>query len=64
MGEAAYHEFTMTEAGADLPRSYLIKQCKSDLNNLVEIKKTPGEAKGAQLDFETELIGVLRNKVS
>ena len=64
VGEAAYHEFTMTEAGADLPRSYLIKQCKSDLNNLVEIKKTPGEAEGAQLDFETELIGVLRNKVS
>jgi hypothetical protein len=28
IGEEAYHELTMGESGADLPRSYLIKQCK------------------------------------
>lgn len=63
IGEAAYHELTFGESGADLPRSYLIKQCKQDLNKLVHISRTPGQAEGAQLDFESELADVLRNKV-
>ena len=63
IGEAAYHELTMGESGSDLPRSYLIKQCKHDLNKLVKISRTPGQAEGAQLDFESEMAGVLTNKV-
>ncbi|CAB4025093.1 Hypothetical predicted protein, partial [Paramuricea clavata] len=63
IGEAAYHELTFGESGADLPRSYLIKQCKQDLNKLVHISRTPGQAEGAQLDFESELADVLRNKI-
>ena len=28
IGEAAYHEITMTPAGENLPRSYLVKECR------------------------------------
>ena len=62
IGEAAYHELTMVPSGTDLPRSYLLKQCKNDLN-IILITRTPGEAEGAQLDFERELANVLRSKV-
>ena len=34
ISEAAYHELTMTVGGEKLPRSYLVKQCKNDLNSL------------------------------
>ena len=64
VGEAAYHELTMLQNGSELPRSYLLKQCKNQLNSLVHITKTPGDVEGAQLDFERELINVLRGKVS
>lgn len=51
IGEAAYHEVTMTQAGENLPRSYLIKQCKESINSLVHIERTPGVCEGAQLNF-------------
>ena len=35
IGEEAYHELTMTEGNDGLPRSYLIKQCKDDLNKFM-----------------------------
>ena len=34
ISDAAYHELTLTSGGQDLPRSYLIKQCKENLNLL------------------------------
>ena len=40
--DAAYHELTLTSGGQDLPRSYLIKQCKENLNLLCHIGRTPG----------------------
>ena len=64
IGDAAYHELTMCSGGEDLPRSYLIKQCKDDLNKLCHITRTPGVAPGAQLDFATELESVLRKQVT
>ena len=63
IGDAAYHELTMSDGGEDLPRSYLIKQCKDDLNKLCHIKRTPGQAEGAQLDFKSELESVIKTKV-
>lgn len=63
IGDAAYHELTMSPGGEGLPRSYLIKQCKTDLNSLCHIVRTPGEAEGAQLDFTSELEAVIKNKV-
>lgn len=45
IGDAAYHELTMLCEG--LPRSYLIKQCKGEINKLSHIARTPGTAQGA-----------------
>ena len=64
IGDAAYHELTMCSGGEDLPRSYLIKQCKDDLNKPCHITRTPGVAPGARLDFATELESVLRKQVT
>ena len=64
IGDAAYHELTMCSGGGDLPRSYLIKQCKDDLNKLCHITRTPGVAPGAQLDIATELESVLKKQVT
>ena len=54
ISDAAYHELTLASGGQDLPRSYLIKQCKENLNLLCHISRTPGEADSAQLNFEEE----------
>ena len=48
-----YHEFSMIENG--LPRSYLTKQCRSDLDKLCHVIPTPGTCEGAQVSFETLL---------
>ena len=64
ISEAAYHEMTMTAGGGELPRSYLVKQCKTDLNSLCHISRTPGEAEGAELDFESELKNTIMKQVS
>ena len=64
IGEAAYHELTMTDSGQELPRSYLVKQCKTNLNNLCHISKTPGLEEGAQLDFDSELKNIIKKHVS
>ena len=64
VGEAAYHELTMASPDSDLPRSYLIKQCKEDLKDISHITRTPGAAQGAQLDFMKELESVIQKKVS
>ena len=55
IGEAAYHELTMTQSGEGLPRTYLIRQCKESLNELCHIERTPGKAEGTQLNFIDEL---------
>ncbi|CAB3985452.1 Hypothetical predicted protein [Paramuricea clavata] len=54
VSDAAYHEFSMTNNDG-LPRSYLIKQCRQDLNKVYSISRTPGEWPGAQLSFKDEL---------
>ena len=62
IGNAAYHELTMLCDG--LPRSYLIKQCKDEMNKMSHIVRTPGAAHGAQLDFMSELESVVQGMVS
>ncbi|XP_077863939.1 uncharacterized protein LOC100367812 [Saccoglossus kowalevskii] len=47
----AYHEMTMTTCGKQLPRSYLIKQCRKDLNDVTHIEPVP-EGYGAQRNFK------------
>ena len=64
IGDAAYHELTMLCENNSLPRSYLIKQCKDEMNKINHIVRTPGPAQGAQLDFITELKSVVQDMVS
>lgn len=63
VSDAAYHEFSMTN-NEGLPRSYLIKQCRQDLNKVYSISRTPGEWPGAQLSFTDELNHQLSKQVS
>ncbi len=63
IGDEAYHELSMVDGNEELPRSYLIKQCKDELNKLCHITRTPGSAQGAQLDFLAELESVIQNQV-
>ena len=50
VGDNFYHELTMVVDG--LPKSYLvIKQRRSQLNDICHITSTPGEAEGAQMSF-------------
>ena len=64
IGEAAYHELTCCPGGEELPRSYLVKQCKENLNKLCSIESTPGEANRAAFDFHDELSTVIEEMVS
>ena len=63
IGEAAYHELTCCTGGEALPRSYLVKVCKDDLNKQFYIERTPGNANGAALNFEDELSCVIEKLV-
>jgi hypothetical protein len=55
VGDSFIHELSMSP-GLDLPRSYLIKQKRDDLNNLCSIyTSTPGRADGAQFSFNSLL---------
>ena len=49
MSDELYHELTILYN--DLPRSYLIKQKRSDLNKISHIQKVPGNYPGAQISF-------------
>lgn len=62
VGDAAYHALSEHESG--LPRSYMIKQCRADVNNSFTISKTPGDLVGAQINFKEELVRKIKEKVS
>ena len=62
MLEAPYHALSEEERG--LPRSYLIKQCRSDINSSFTIRRTPGELVGAQISFKEEFRRKIRENVS
>ena len=63
VGDEFIHELSM--AVDDFPvKSYLIKQCQSDLNKEVKISTTPGLAPGAQYSFKELLTDKVRDMVS
>ena len=49
IGDSFYHELTMTMDG--LPKSYLVKQRRDQLNNICHITHTTGTAEGASAGF-------------
>ena len=56
-----YHEFTLVYD--DLPRSYLVKQKRSELNKLCHVEKVPGQFPGAQISFSETLKDHIRDFV-
>lgn len=62
VGDAAYHALCEEENG--LPRSYMVKQCRADINSSFVITRTPGDLVGAQMSFKEELKRKLKEKVS
>ena len=62
MGDAAHHEMSMLVN--DVPRSYLIKECRSNLNSTFHITRTPGKHPGAQMSFKEELRAQIKKKVT
>jgi hypothetical protein len=61
VGDAAYHSLTVLESG--LPRSYMVKQCRGDINGTFHITRTPGDLIVAQMSFEDELRRKIKQKV-
>ena len=54
VGDSFFHELTMVTDG--LPKSYLIQQCRANLNKLCHIDSLPGKAPGAKVSAVKELI--------
>ncbi|CAC5407717.1 unnamed protein product [Mytilus coruscus] len=53
ISDEAYHELTVHNK--DMVKSYLIKQCRENINNTFSILKTPGLHQGAQLHLSETL---------
>ena len=61
VGDEFVHELSMTIDG--LPKSYLFKQCRTELNKNCIIKSTPGKAPGAQHSFRQLLTDQVQQMV-
>ena len=53
VGDEVYHELSIQSER--LPKSYLIKQLRTDLNNTYHIERTDVKCSGAKLDFSSTL---------
>ena len=56
VSDTADHEFSMTTDG--LEKSYLVRQCRTDLNNLIHITRTPGKQSGIQMSFKDHNVNI------
>ena len=61
VGDEFVHELSMTVYG--LPKFYLFKQCRTELNKNCIIKSTPGKAPGAQHSFRQLLTDQVQQMV-
>lgn len=62
VGDLFVNELSMLING--MPRSYLIKQCRDNLNSSCIVKPTSGPEPGAQISFKESLISKLNSLVS
>ena len=53
VGDEVYHE--LSKQSESLPKSYLIKRLRTDLNMTYHIERTDGKCPGAKLDFSSTL---------
>ena len=61
-GGRVYHELSVTIEG--LPKSYLIKQLRGELNKTYHLERMPGPFPGARLDFKSTLKDHVRELLS
>ena len=54
VSDACYSELSVVSDG--LPKTYLIKQLRSDMNTMCHIQRTPGSVEGAEINVEDEVI--------
>ena len=62
VGDQVYHELSIITDG--LPKSYLIKQLRGELNKTYHIERTPGPCPDARLDFTSTLADHVRDILS
>ena len=62
VGDPFVHELSMLING--MPRSYLIKQCRDNLNSSCTVKPTSGPEPGAQIFFKESLTSKLNSLVT
>ena len=62
VGDQVYHELSIITDG--LPKSYLIKQLRGELNKTYHVERTPGPCPGARLDFTSTLTDHVRELLS
>jgi len=62
VSDEVYHELSLI--GDGLPKSYLIKQKRTDLNKLNHIERLPGWLPGAAIDFTSSLKNHIRELLS
>lgn len=61
VGDEFIHELSMVVDG--MPKSYLVKQCRMDLNSVCIIRSTSGKAPGASYLFKELLIQQIKHMV-
>ena len=59
-----YHDLVMTEVGKLLPKSYLLKQAYTDLNDRFKTKSTPGPNSGAQQSLKEVLSSEIKEYIN
>ncbi|CAC5386550.1 unnamed protein product [Mytilus coruscus] len=62
VSDAAYHELTMVHN--DMPRSYLLVQCRNGVNKSFEIERLPGNVPGAVINISSEIEKLLERHVN
>lgn len=59
----SYHEVQQF-AQEELPKMYLVEECQKDLNSEWDVKRTPGQAPGAELPIGLLIKKEIKNHVS
>ncbi|CAG2210920.1 unnamed protein product [Mytilus edulis] len=60
ISDQAYHEIAMKTN--DLPKFYLIKNCRDKFNEGIQLERTPGNVPGAFLNFRSEVENAIKQK--
>ena len=63
VSDEAYHEL-VRESDGSLPKSYLIKQKRSEMNKICHVERLPGKYPGAALNFTSTLQSHIRDLIN